>query len=656
MSRKLKKMLSIICMMCLLVNLLMVHASGDMHLEMGTIELSNRIPVLTLSVGSGAGQVGYGGIEASGYIGADSFAVEDGVIFILDGVNQRVLIYANGEYGSIDISGVPRARHMKYENKMIAVSDNTNHVTGIYSLAGTQIALIPHLEIIEDELVDELVEVSDSYVVWRTYDNNLYRYDWETDTIAEVEEPEDTFTVVKNADAGVASVSSVSSAEQWSLNAENKRISVHGAKNNALIYDQYECVPNVDMFFVEFSIRKVAADGSESYAIIDFSDWMVHPLEPTYLSSDGEVYLLEGFEDRVVISKIVFGTTDVSRMDELEALAEARRAEVARSEQVATMSTTSNVANVTRIDARKRAKEMIDYEWQVLANHKTSSNSTVVVPRYVKEATTGTYVTGIPYCWGGYNGWESEDGYPSFASLVTSTAYTAGNTGDYEVSTTIGLDCSGYLSSVYNLPTKYNTAMFANYGHAVTQDQLKPMDFFVKRVGNAGHVSLFEGWNEDGDVLIIYECDVTEKNSANVYLNGKTLIEEWGITFVVGSDGNTSVNDGFICRSPFHEGTCNASGISYYNVAYHEVVCTICEYVWPFTKQIHDENGGWREVEHGMYHAPVCSVCGGVGRHESHDENGAIKIEEGLHIYTCSKCGAEGDAHEAGYGDCEHCN
>ena len=35
MSRKIKKMLSVICVMCLLVNLLMVHASGDMHMEMG---------------------------------------------------------------------------------------------------------------------------------------------------------------------------------------------------------------------------------------------------------------------------------------------------------------------------------------------------------------------------------------------------------------------------------------------------------------------------------------------------------------------------------------------------------------------------------------------------------------------------------------------
>ena len=112
MSKKFKKMLSLICAVCLFVNLLMVHASGDMHLEMGTIESSNRIPILTLTPGSGAGEVGYGGSEKFGYTGPDSFAVEDGVIYILDGLNRRVLVFGTGRITSIDISDIPIGRRM----------------------------------------------------------------------------------------------------------------------------------------------------------------------------------------------------------------------------------------------------------------------------------------------------------------------------------------------------------------------------------------------------------------------------------------------------------------------------------------------------------------------------------------------------------------
>ena len=58
--KKLKKWLGIICAMCLLVNLLMVHASGNLQIEMWTIASTNRVPVLTLSLGNESGQVRYG--------------------------------------------------------------------------------------------------------------------------------------------------------------------------------------------------------------------------------------------------------------------------------------------------------------------------------------------------------------------------------------------------------------------------------------------------------------------------------------------------------------------------------------------------------------------------------------------------------------------
>ena len=132
MSIKIKKLLSIICVICLLVNLLMVHASGDMHLEIGTIEIANRVPILTLTPGSGAGQVGYGGSEQFGYMGPDSFAVENGVIYILDGLNNRIVVYQNGEYSDISIGECAYASSMKYQSGKIAIADNQSDMTVVY--------------------------------------------------------------------------------------------------------------------------------------------------------------------------------------------------------------------------------------------------------------------------------------------------------------------------------------------------------------------------------------------------------------------------------------------------------------------------------------------------------------------------------------------
>jgi hypothetical protein len=109
-----------------MVNLLTVQASGNLHINIGEMTTSNRIPILTLTPGSGEGQVGYGGSKQFGYTGPESFAVEDGVVYILDSVNDRVLLCGNGNYASIDTSDVPQAKRMKYQNKKIAVVDNTN--------------------------------------------------------------------------------------------------------------------------------------------------------------------------------------------------------------------------------------------------------------------------------------------------------------------------------------------------------------------------------------------------------------------------------------------------------------------------------------------------------------------------------------------------
>ena len=594
--KNMKKVVSIICVLCLLMNLLISNAAGDLNMDTEEMVISNRVPVLTLTPGSGVGQVGYGGNESSGYAGPDSFAVENGIIYILDSLNKRVMLFGNGNYASIDTSDVPYARRMKCENGKIAVVDNTYGLTGVYSVTGDQLALISHPDFILDEFVHELVEIGDTYVVWKTYDNSLYQYDWVEENIEELDV--DTVmdvSVSDNAAMNIASINSTTGAMAWQIDTENKVLDVHGVAGTSLVYEQYEVVPDVDMFFAELSVRKVDVSGSETYAVIDFSDWKSYPLEPLYLSSDGEVYLMECFEENMIISRVVLGTTDVSHMNELEMLAANRRLELAELEANSEINSSSITHTSSRAIAEYRAEGMINLRWQVLANHKISPYSDVIVPQYVKNASVGDWVTGIPYCWGGYNGYSAAGSYARFSDLVTSTEHTAGNLGSTSriwasPGKTIGLDCSGFAGSVYVMGgTKYDTTSFSGFGHAVSVENLKKMDFLVKPKPN-GHISIWAGTNS-GDMMI-YEADVLSDNS----LDGFTMRTEWTIALLANTDGY-GVSGAYSCRSLFHE-NCDRDGDIEYTSEGHYDVCYVCDYAWPMEDHIYDSWGVCTECEY----------------------------------------------------------
>jgi len=78
--KNMKKVISIICVLCLLMNLLISNAAGNLNMDMEEMAISNRKPILILTLGNGEGQVRYAGSEVLGYRGPSSFAIEDGVL------------------------------------------------------------------------------------------------------------------------------------------------------------------------------------------------------------------------------------------------------------------------------------------------------------------------------------------------------------------------------------------------------------------------------------------------------------------------------------------------------------------------------------------------------------------------------------------------
>ena len=160
MRKKFKKWISVGCILCLLLNLLVAYA--DTTLQMGTISATNRVPVLTLSLGSESGQVRYGGVEASGYTGPNSFVIENGVIYVLDAVNYRINIYQNGCCSEIALANCYKPQGLTYENGKLAVFDNSDGVTLVYTTSGTLLAEIKHRDEIKEELALKIAELGDT--------------------------------------------------------------------------------------------------------------------------------------------------------------------------------------------------------------------------------------------------------------------------------------------------------------------------------------------------------------------------------------------------------------------------------------------------------------------------------------------------------------
>lgn len=108
---------------------------------------------------------------------------------------------------------------------------------------------------------------------------------------------------------------------------------------------------------------------------------------------------------------------------------------------------------------------------------------------YASDYSVGAH-TGVPYTWGGF------DDLPSFDEKLKK-GYAAGCHSRYGVlSCATGLDCSGFVSRVWGLPTKYSTTTIQQVSTPLSQhSDLRAGDAWV----NPGsHIVLHAYFREDG--------------------------------------------------------------------------------------------------------------------------------------------------------------
>lgn len=151
--------------------------------------------------------------------------------------------------------------------------------------------------------------------------------------------------------------------------------------------------------------------------------------------------------------------------------------------------------------------------------NKHGNDAYTKAPKYVAEAKVDDMLTGLPYCWGGF------DGFGKYESVYKEKA--AGNVlcatinGKAYKPETVGVDCSGFVSSAFALTSKEGTSGLISYGYTIEYEKMKEGDIFV-RTRNP-HCMIFSsmGYDPDGNVIVwVYDCttDTNKQNASYRYV------------------------------------------------------------------------------------------------------------------------------------------
>ncbi len=280
-----------------------------------------------------------------------------------------------------------------------------------------------------------------------------------------------------------------------------------------------------DQFVVQLQEEEIK--GSHK---IDMDKWAVIP-KRFFRVIDKQPYLMNCYEDRVVIERVTFvDTLQNSFLDDIENIqkeVKARNKVTKESEQKNNDKNTkaADKISLSRSEVISRAESMRSYYWVLNAKHKVVRESTSL-PKVVQDATVERSFQGIPYCWGGFFGLSDTSSVGSyggkFSDKITTvfsdgTMYMAGNVSSQNssgerqnyVSRTIGLDCSGFISSAYGLTEKKSTGTLkdtANFYEVANLENLQVGDILVS--SKEGHVYLYTGRN--GTNYVVYDCNSTK--------------------------------------------------------------------------------------------------------------------------------------------------
>lgn len=246
-----------------------------------SLEEAKRV-IHTFSWGEGEDQLGYD-LNVHEDKAPRGFSVEGDQICIWDDANWRILIYENGSYSAIATEYFGGKSGMAYRNGWIGLLDESK-VQLYRSDRSREISIKLSSQLTNMRSTPEkIVEIGDTYVVLEfkmmtSNSRSRYRYDWVTDQVERITDdnlPE--FFKEKNV------------------------VDVIGVHDDVVYYKNTEMRENVPL-----TIIGLKAENYHLYVEMDQTNYLNTTKQEiwSHLSSDGRLYIMECFEDRVEISEI----------------------------------------------------------------------------------------------------------------------------------------------------------------------------------------------------------------------------------------------------------------------------------------------------------------------------------------------------------------
>ncbi len=491
----------------------------------GTTGVALSDTILFVDYGTTEGKVVFDDfINGGDGAGPEAFWVEnESSIFILDSVAKRINHYINGEFADslmLMSTIAPRCFCMA-DNGTVYVCDTYNGESKLFIYQENKLKNVFSIGKIDVRSINidknGQIQVSDWYDEYIFYiqDSNLQ-------------------CTAKN-----------------ELKASNMNGSAYARQVGKDENVRYEIQTQlVDCSMLLGEIRLVAVDYNDNIVAgvrIPLEEFVYRPNQYFQVDKNGNVFLMIPNVTGLEIRKVVLGKESDSEINKIVTFAKNFEAEIQR-----TSTYSSSVSlSLTRHDVLEKANYIAMHGW-TLSSKNISTNTDVKLPDFIQRAVSdgllengGTVrMSGIPYCWGGFDSQytSNNSGYSTFADAI-SAGYTAGNIcsdNSGKVGKTAGLDCSGFVSAAYGFSAKKGTGYFADYGTEVDIDTIETMDFLIryKYTGKSNHVLLFYNWNtKDKSRMLIIEASNPED------YDDKTLIR------VVDTDDY--LNNGYIMRTPW---------------------------------------------------------------------------------------------------------
>ena len=555
-------------------------------------------------------------------MGPNSFAVENGMVYVLDTLNSRIITVKDGKYDVITLDGISYPKHMCLIGNTVYITDHDSSCMFAMKLADRSMVKYA---------LPKGIEADDIYMLHMNkngalelVDHDLKVYTWEKSSW------QNAYTVsCEEVDCHSYRISGGEKKATVIETGDNTLAQFIDKSSKNVMVSVYEFVPDVPVIMFERTIRIYDRDGNViGNTVVDDEDAYSHPDDDVYESSDGSIYIMHCKTDGVYIAKPNLRKSYNSKMDSITAEAQEMCKDLYKRETKSNNSLTKYKRN----QVYTRADDCINCEWVFDSNKNATIRQqtneghlyTLKLPDQLKNITGKKNMVGIPYCRG------MHDGPDTFREKLNKKYdgkyYTAGNVngGDGYIYGSTGLDCSGFACYAYGITSHWCTPDFRDSGFFIGSvnvsnsantnqfKKIKRMDYIVKVTDEGRHIMLFYGIFDSSLICVVHSTNTT------------------GYDGCIKNNYNLSNMKNYVMMSPY---SCAKNGCKYtyksYNTAKHKCTCSICGFS---TKEDHEFNYSSNQYTH----YGICKLCGFVSSTEAH-----TWIQGSNGKYICSVCGRE---------------